>query len=101
MSEQQIDAVADQIRGRLVACIEQEDAVVQQLEFAQTLGFIAVRTGKLARGDERLKDRTGVIRSATPVDQSDQIVLEFVDRGHPAGKLLRAEHRFEGTEDGE
>ena len=37
IADQKIDAVADEIRGGLVARVEQKDAVVQQLERAQPL----------------------------------------------------------------
>src|SRR6185312_2187911 len=54
MPKQQVDAVADEVRRRLVAGVEQEDAIVQQLDLAQALA----RAARLesAGGDEGRQD---------------------------------------------
>ena len=58
MADQQIDAVADQVGRRLVPGVEQEDAVVQQLELAEPLAVGALRL-EVAGVDQRREDFAG------------------------------------------
>ncbi len=101
MPDQQIDAVADEIGRRLVAGIEQEDAVVQQLDLAQALARAPRVEG--AGADEGREDLgfVAVLLAQPPADKVDEIVLELGDGGGAAGELFAAQHGLEGAEDRE
>ena len=50
ISQQEVDAVADQVGRRFMACIEKKYAVVDQLRFRQSFGVVcATVSGKCAR----------------------------------------------------
>ena len=100
MAEQQVDAVADQVGGGLVAGVEQEDAVVQQLQLRQPVVLVAARRD-LAAGDQRREDFAAVA-GRFPLaarHQIAQIILELGDRGDAAVELLLGQHRLQRAED--
>src|SRR5262249_37840538 len=102
VAEQQVHRVADQVGGGLVPGIEQEDAVVQQLELAEPLVGRAPGSQRAARGQLGENLALVVARlSPTARDEIPQVGLELVDGAVAALALLRGQHRLKPTQDGE
>ena len=74
-ADQRLDPVADQVGRRLVARVQEEDAVVQQLQLAQRLAVLV--------GADQLRQHLRVVVARIPNpprDQRPQIVLELLHR---------------------
>ena len=86
--------VADQIGGGLVAGVEQEDAVVQQLLLGQPLAIV------LALDQPRQHVAVGIAGlGAPPRHQPFEIGEKILHRLVAAGKGFRADHRLQRAED--
>ncbi|MGY3080632.1 hypothetical protein ACVWZZ_007040 [Bradyrhizobium sp. LM6.10] len=92
------EAVANQVGGGLVAGIEQEDAIVQQLLLGQPLAVLLAITFSLDQSRQHVA--LGIARPlATAHDQCREIG-EKVRHGFIAARShFRRHHRFERTED--
>jgi hypothetical protein len=95
VAQQQVDAVGNQAGGGVVAGIEHEDAVVDDLQFAQS------RAGVM-RLDQCPED-VGVLRlrrmRPLPADQLAQVGLEIFDRPVAGGQLLRCALGVQSAQD--
>ncbi len=95
---QQMQAVADQVGRRLVAGIEDEDAVVQEFGLAQPLARFRAR--RFAGDETRQHVGLGIPRPPPPLgDQILQIGGEFLDRAIADVELRRRRRRLERPED--
>ena len=90
MAQQQIDAVADQVGGGLVAGVEQEDAIVQKLRLGQPVAACRCpRRSRWRRSGSREFRRCRWCRLALAArHEIAQIILEFGDGGDAAVELL-------------
>ncbi len=100
IADQEIDAIADEIGRGLVSGVENEDAVVQELELGQVLFRPAARR-QVGGGDQLGQDLALVVAllAHAPFDEIVQIALEVVDRRGAARELLGGQHRLERAED--
>jgi hypothetical protein len=71
VAEQEIDPVANQVGGGLVPGVEDEDAVVQELELAQPLSRSVARLERAARG--QLGEDLALVTTRLPPTPVDQI----------------------------
>ena len=92
--EQCIERVADQVGRGLVAGVEQEDAVVQQLGFAQALAVLFTENEAREHVDVRITRTLPALH-----DQLAEIREHFGHRGVASFRGLRTHHGFECTED--
>ncbi len=93
---QRHQAVADQIGGGLVAGIEQEDAVVQQLLFGQPLAIV------FALNEPGQHVAVGIAGPGpSPRHQPFEVRQEVLHRLVAAGEGVRADHRLQRAEDGQ
>ena len=108
MADKEIDPVADGICRGLMAGIENEDAVVDQLELAQAIVRVAERPLPLSpgrcklAGSNQLGEDFPFVRVRFPHAATDQITqkgLELVDGAGATGELLGRKHRLESAED--
>src|SRR5262249_34688895 len=95
-----MDAVADEIGRRFMASIEQENAVVKELELGEALFSIAA-AGELAGADERGEYLPLIIgvgpRAAS--DEVAEVILELSHRPRAGFEPFLGKDRLQSAED--